>query len=92
MRTAILGAAVLAASAFAMPLSAQESADEKLAALGDSYQDYQLAQYGFVEGEGGGLRLLGGESGCGRGAEACGEEGATVHGALIVTAQMCGDA
>ncbi|MBX7493078.1 DUF885 family protein [Qipengyuania sp. 1NDW9] len=56
MRTAILGAAVLAASAFAMPLSAQESADEKLAALGDSYQDYQLAQYGFVEGESGGTR------------------------------------
>ena len=54
MRTAILGAAVLAVAAFTTPLSAQDSADERLMALADDYFDYQLAEYGLTENENGG--------------------------------------
>ncbi len=53
MRTAIFGAAVLAASTIAAPLLAQESADEALSALGDAYYDYNLEQYGLAETAGG---------------------------------------
>ena len=54
MRTAILGAAVLAVAAFTTPLRAQDSADERLMALADDYFDYQLAEYGLTENESGG--------------------------------------
>ena len=53
MRTALLTSAVLAASAFAMPLAAQETADERVMALADEYYDYNLAEYGMTETEGG---------------------------------------
>jgi len=53
MRTAILGAAVLAASAFATPLAAQENADQALMALADEWYDYQLSEYGLTEQENG---------------------------------------
>ena len=53
MRTALLTSAVLAASAFAMPLSAQDSADERVMALADEYYDYNLAEYGMTETESG---------------------------------------
>ena len=53
MRTALLTSAVLAASAFAMPLAAQETADERVMALADEYYDFNLAQYGMTESEGG---------------------------------------
>lgn len=56
MRTAILGAAVLVASAFATPVLAQQPADEQLAALADAYQDYRLAEFGFTESESGDTR------------------------------------
>ncbi|MBX7496080.1 DUF885 family protein [Qipengyuania sp. 6B39] len=56
MRTAFFGAAVLVASAWTTPLSAQETADERLAALADAYYDYQLAQYGLSETAGGAIR------------------------------------
>ena len=49
MRTAIHGAAVLVASAFSVPLAAQDSADDRLAAVADSYYDYQLEQFGLTE-------------------------------------------
>ena len=49
MRTAIRGAAVLVVSAFSVPLAAQDSADDRLAAVADSYYDYQLEQYGLTE-------------------------------------------
>ena len=49
MRTAIFGAAVFAASALASPLAAQDSADEALSALADTYYDYQLEQYNLTE-------------------------------------------
>ncbi|MEH6723644.1 MAG: DUF885 family protein [Qipengyuania sp.] len=49
MRTAIHGAAVLVASALSVPLAAQDSADDRLAAVADSYYDYQLEQYGLTE-------------------------------------------
>ncbi|QPL38709.1 DUF885 family protein [Erythrobacter sp. A30-3] len=49
MRTAIFGAAVLVASAFATPLAAQDSADDELSALADAYYDYQLEQFGMSE-------------------------------------------
>ncbi len=49
MRTAIFGAAVLAASALASPTQAQESADERLEALADEYYEFNLAQYGLTE-------------------------------------------
>ena len=55
MRTAIHGAAVLVAAAFATPLAAQDTADEQLAALADAYYDYQLEQYGLTETAGGGI-------------------------------------
>lgn len=54
MRTAILGAAVLAVSTFVTPLSAQDNADERLMALADDYFDFQLAEYGLTENENGG--------------------------------------
>lgn len=53
MRTAILGAAVLAASTFATPLAAQESADQALMVLADEWYDYQLSEYGLTEQENG---------------------------------------
>ena len=53
MRTALLTSAVLAASAFAMPLAAQETADERVMALADEYYDFNLAQYGMTETDGG---------------------------------------
>ncbi|MBO6768550.1 MAG: DUF885 family protein [Erythrobacter sp.] len=56
MRTAIFGAAVLVASAFASPLFAQDSADDRLAALADAYYDYRLDQYGLTETAAGGVR------------------------------------
>ncbi|MEX0341984.1 MAG: DUF885 family protein [Erythrobacter sp.] len=56
MRTAIFGAAVLVASALASPLAAQDSADDRLAALADAFYDYQLEQYGLTETAGGGVR------------------------------------
>ncbi|WP_421991392.1 DUF885 domain-containing protein [Qipengyuania sp.] len=56
MRTAIFGAAVLVASAFASPLFAQDSADDRLAALADAYYDYRLDQYGLTETDAGGVR------------------------------------
>ena len=49
MRTAIFGAAVLVASAFATPLAAQDSADDELSALADADYDYQLEQFGMSE-------------------------------------------
>ncbi|UYH55799.1 DUF885 family protein [Qipengyuania sp. SS22] len=49
MRTAIHGAAVLVATALSVPLAAQDSADDRLAAVADSYYDYQLEQYGLTE-------------------------------------------
>ncbi|WP_442969008.1 DUF885 domain-containing protein [Qipengyuania sp. Mu-71] len=49
MRTAIHGAAVLVASALSVPLAAQDSADDRLAAVADSYYDYQLEQFGLTE-------------------------------------------
>ncbi|MBL4640255.1 MAG: DUF885 family protein [Verrucomicrobiales bacterium] len=49
MRTAIQGAAVLVVSAFSVPLAAQDSADDRLAAVADSYYDYQLEQFGLTE-------------------------------------------
>ena len=49
MRTAIFGAAVLVASAFATPLAAQDSADDELSALADAYYDYQLEQFGMSD-------------------------------------------
>ncbi len=49
MRTAIFGAAVLVVSAIAIPATAQESADARLAALGDEYYDHQLAEYAYIE-------------------------------------------
>ena len=55
MRTAIHGAAVLVAAAFATPLAAQGTADERLAALADAYYDYQLEQYGLTETASGGI-------------------------------------
>ena len=54
MRTAIFGAAVLAVSAFASPLAAQDTADERLMALADEYHDFQLAEYGLTERDDGG--------------------------------------
>ncbi|QZD91264.1 DUF885 family protein [Qipengyuania aurantiaca] len=45
--------AVLAASALAMPLAAQDSADERVMALADEYYDYNLAEYGMTETESG---------------------------------------
>jgi uncharacterized protein (DUF885 family) len=56
MRTAIFGAAVLVASAFASPLFAEGSADDRLAALADAYYDYRLEQYGLTETDAGGVR------------------------------------
>ncbi|MBO6526684.1 DUF885 family protein [Erythrobacter sp.] len=56
MRTAIFGAAVLVASAFASPLFAQDSSDDRLAALADAYYDYRLDQYGLTETAAGGVR------------------------------------
>ncbi|KWV95998.1 DUF885 family protein [Erythrobacter sp. AP23] len=56
MRTAIFGAAVLAASTFASPLFAQDSAEDWLAALADAYYDYRLEQYGLTETDAGGVR------------------------------------
>ncbi len=53
MRTALLTSAVLAASACAMPLAAQDSADDRVMALADEYYDYQLAEYGMTETESG---------------------------------------
>jgi uncharacterized protein (DUF885 family) len=55
MRTAIFGAAVFVASAFASPLAAQDSADERLSALADAYYDYQLEQYRVTESPSGGI-------------------------------------
>ena len=49
MRTAIYGAAVLVAAAFATPLSAQSSADERLGELADAFYDYRLEQFGLTE-------------------------------------------
>ncbi|MBX7481282.1 DUF885 domain-containing protein [Qipengyuania qiaonensis] len=49
MRTAIFGAAVLAACGFASSLAAQDSADEQLSTLADAYYDYQLEQYNLTE-------------------------------------------
>ena len=54
MRTAIFGAAVLAVFAFASPLAAQDTADERLMALADEYHDFQLAEYGLTERDDGG--------------------------------------
>ncbi len=56
MRTAIFGTAVLVVSAFATPLAAQESADERLADLADAYYDYQLEQFGLTETASGDVR------------------------------------
>ena len=53
MRTALLASAVLAASALATPLAAQETADERVMALADEYYDFNLAQYGMTENESG---------------------------------------
>ena len=54
MRTAIFGAAVLAACVFSSPLAAEPaSADEQMLALADAWYDYQQAQYGQVETESG---------------------------------------
>ena len=49
MRTAIYGAAVLVAAAFATPLWAQSSADERLGELADAFYDYRLEQFGLTE-------------------------------------------
>ncbi len=49
MRTAIYRAAVLVAAAFATPLSAQSSADERLGELADAFYDYRLEQFGLSE-------------------------------------------
>ncbi|MEE3155044.1 MAG: DUF885 family protein, partial [Pseudomonadota bacterium] len=49
MRTAIYGAAVLVAAAFATPLSAQSSADERLGELADAFYAYRLEQFGLTE-------------------------------------------
>ena len=57
MRAALLTSAALAASAFAIPLAAQETADEKVMALGDEYYDYGLAAYGMTETESGQTEL-----------------------------------
>ena len=53
MRTALQTSAVLAASLFAMPLAAQETADERVMALADEYYDYNLAEFGMTETESG---------------------------------------
>ena len=47
MRIALAGAAVLAV--LSTPLAAQDSADERLAALTDDYYDYRIAQSGRIE-------------------------------------------
>ena len=54
MRTAIFGAAVLVAAAFATPLAAQDqSADTRLAALAEAYHEYRIEQSGrIVEADG----------------------------------------
>ncbi|WFL77045.1 DUF885 family protein [Altererythrobacter arenosus] len=49
MRTAFFGAAVLAASAWSLPLAAQDSADDRLSALADEYYDRQLAEWVYLE-------------------------------------------
>ncbi|WP_370297917.1 DUF885 domain-containing protein [Qipengyuania mesophila] len=49
MRTAMIGAAVLVASAWVSPAIAQDSADEQVEALGDAYYDYNLAEFGLTE-------------------------------------------
>jgi uncharacterized protein (DUF885 family) len=49
MRTAIIGAAVLVASAWISPANAQSSADDQLEALGDAYYEYNLAEFGLTE-------------------------------------------
>ena len=54
MRTAIYGAAVLVAAAFATPLWAQSSADERLGELADAFYDYRLEQFGLTESANGG--------------------------------------
>ncbi|MCA0902255.1 DUF885 domain-containing protein [Qipengyuania aquimaris] len=54
MRTAMLGAAVLIAAI--SPASAQDSADERLAALTDAFYDYQLDTYELLETESGRTR------------------------------------
>ena len=56
MRTALLSSAVLAASVFAMPLAAQDTADEQVMALADEYYDFNLAEYGMTETESGSTR------------------------------------
>ena len=49
MRTAIYSAAVLVAAAWVSPALAQDSADERVEALGDAYYDYNLEQNGMTE-------------------------------------------
>ncbi|WP_090483052.1 DUF885 domain-containing protein [Qipengyuania nanhaisediminis] len=56
MRTAMLGAAVLIAAI--SPALAQDSADERLAALTDAFYDYQLDTYELVETDSGQTRQV----------------------------------
>ena len=49
MKTAISTAAVFAAACLASPAAAQDSADERVEALGDAYYDYNLEQGGMTE-------------------------------------------
>lgn len=49
MRTALLGAAVLVVSVFATPLAAQDTADERMVALGEAYHEAQISGYGLIE-------------------------------------------
>ena len=57
MRVALLVSAALAASAFATPLAAQDTADEQVMELADEYYDYGLAANGMTETESGQTQL-----------------------------------
>ena len=60
MKTALFGAAIFVAICASPAWAQDESADQRVAALGDAYYDYQLEAYGLTETESGRTERVGG--------------------------------